>query len=537
VTVAPSLPALGAGDLQDALSGPSRPRLEAALAGFLQHQRWFGSKTATIAAVRIHDSGILGEQDEMAAAIVDVDLEDRRTQRYALPIARVHDDAASELLRTRRRAAIGWLDAPGGPLLADAMSIDRGCRLVGVLLARAGASPLAAGVLQVTIDVEGSKLEVLRSASVIRTGAEQSNSSVIFGGAGILKIYRRLEAGPHPELEMGRYLRAHGFDDVPAVLASIEYVHGADRYALAVLHELVSDATDGWKHALASIREYFARVSGMSATDAPSEGRAGGTPVIPEEPPAGAVRLVGTYLDAARMLGAQTARMHLALARGTGDAFAPEALTASDLTGIVNSARARAERALAHLDAVRRGVPADASERATLLLDQRRRLFECLETDIDPDGAMRMRCHQDYHLGQLLWTGERYALLDFEGEPARSLPERRAKRSPLTDVAGMLRSYSYAAWSGLFAHARAARRDALVDRPWAAAWERAVAGAFIQRYLDEAAGASFLPRDPAARVRLLQVLLLDKAAYELEYELNNRPDWILVPVEGLLALL
>jgi trehalose synthase-fused probable maltokinase len=536
VTAAPSLPAFGAPSLQAAFTGEARTRLESALGRFLQRQRWFGSKASTIAAVRVHDSGVLDERDHLAMAIVDVDFEDRRTERYALPVARLEGDAADEFLATHPHAAVGRLDSPTGPVLADAMSLDTGCRQLGIVLGRVSDVPLAAGAIQITRDAGDAMLDGLRTARIVRTGAEQSNSSVIFAGAAILKVYRRLQAGPHPELEMGRYLGAHGFNDVPAVLASIEYVDGTERYALAVLHELVAEATDGWKHALAAIGAYFESVDGRPSADASALHTE--TPVrIPGEPRTEAARVVGAYLDAARMLGSQTGRLHRTLAQGTGEAFAPEPLTGSDVANLIDSTRNRAMRALSRLAAARASVPPAAASRVDQLLERQARLFDGLDGAFDPAGAMRTRCHQDYHLGQLLWTGERYALLDFEGEPARTLSERRAKRSPLTDVAGMLRSYSYAAWSGLFARAAAANRDPMTDRPWAALWESAVAGAFMQRYLQATEGASFLPRHPAALEQLLRVLILDKALYELEYELNNRPDWILVPVEGLLALL
>ena len=154
-----------------------------------------------------------------------------------------------------------------------------------------------------------------------------------------------------------------------------------------------------------------------------------------------------------------------------------------------------------------------------------------------PIDGLRTRVHQDYHLGQLLWAGERYVLLDFEGEPARPLAERRAKRSPLVDVAGMLRSYSYAAWSALFRWSDRAGEDPHEHTAWATLWESVVVASFLGTYLEAARGAAFLPRDATELGSLLGLFVLDKALYELEYELNNRPGWIAVPVEGLLRII
>jgi maltose alpha-D-glucosyltransferase/alpha-amylase len=176
--------------------------------------------------------------------------------------------------------------------------------------------------------------------------------------------------------------------------------------------------------------------------------------------------------------------------------------------------------------------------RARALIAVQPALFERFDAVAGmPLGATKTRCHQDYHLGQLLWTGAKYALIDFEGEPARPLAERRRKRSPLTDVAGMLRSYSYAAWSGLFAWSRAHGADALERESWAALWETAVSGAFLSAYLSDTREAAFIPQDDRQLAALLELLMIDKALYELDYELNNRPDWLPVPVEGLLRLL
>jgi maltose alpha-D-glucosyltransferase/alpha-amylase len=212
-------------------------------------------------------------------------------------------------------------------------------------------------------------------------------------------------------------------------------------------------------------------------------------------------------------------------------------MTGDDMAGVVDSARVRGRRALAGLAALVPSLGPHAAARARLLLQHEAGLLERLDrASRRPLDVTRTRCHQDYHLGQLLWTGSRYALLDFEGEPARSLEERRAKRSPLTDVAGMLRSYSYAAWSGLFAWSTGTKRDPDRHEPWARLWEAAVGSTFLSAYLAGTREESFVPADDEAFDDLLGVLMLDKALYELQYEINHRPDWVLVPIEGLIRL-
>ena len=515
-----------------------RERLEDALLTFLTAQRWFGSRTRPIARVTIADAGPLQPRGAPWLLIVDVSFEDGGTGRYAVPVATLEPESARRLLAARPAAALAWLDSRDGRLLVDAVSDDAACR--GLLAAIEGASdsPLSVGSIRAERDAGPVLPEALDDMPVRRTGAEQSNSSMLFGAAAILKIYRRLETGPHPELELGRFLRREGFEDVPAVLGSMEYVRDGHASAFAVVHALVPRATDGWEHALRHADEYFARIGRRPLAEAvdamPAEG-----PLELARAPLGRPRaLVGEYLDAAATLGRQTAALHLTLSRGTGEALAPEPLGPGDLARLIEATRARARRALALLSSERRRLDSRTGARAERLIGRQPALFDRLDAlGAMPIDGLRTRVHQDYHLGQLLWTGERYVLLDFEGEPARPLAERRAKRSPLVDVAGMLRSYSYAAWSGLFRWSDHAGGEPHEHAAWAALWESAATASFLGTYLEAARGAAFLPHDPAHLGALLDLFMLDKALYELEYELNNRPGWVAVPVEGLLKIL
>lgn len=518
---------------------PARPVLEgAALPAFLCRQRWFAGKGRRISGTRIIDGGPLLPPLTPFVALVDITYEDGGTDRYALPLTVSTGEAAAALVEARPAAAVAWLDRPGGRLLVDALADDNACR--GLLAAvQAGREfRLQHGSVVSLRDAPPPGDEALASLTVRRTGAEQSNSSVIVGSRAVLKVYRRLEPGPHPELELGRYLRSAGFDDVPAVLGSMEYRRDGESFALAVLHALVPDAVDGWEHARSETADYYARVAGRPASEAVALCPQGRLLEVARTPLAAPVlRLVGDYLSAARTLGEQTAALHHTLARGVGAALEPEPLTGDDVARVAEAARERARRAFAELAARRASLPAHAGSRADALIGRQPALLDSLDRVADLSiQATRTRCHQDYHLGQLLWTGARYALLDFEGEPARPLAERRAKRSPLTDVAGMLRSYSYAAWSGFFTWARATGGDQDAHEPWAVLWEMAVGSTFLSAYLAGTHDDSFIPADDEAFERLLALLVLDKAVYELEYELNHRPDWLLVPVEGLIRL-
>ena len=478
-----------------------------------------------LTGTRILDYGRLRPTALPVLTVVLVEYEDGGHERYSVPLALATGATADTLSRAPAGPAMAWLDVEGSTLLIDGLADDASCaQLVSAINDRSSASTIEHPTAQGTVRAMRDRVPLFDSsadiASVRRTGAEQTNSSIVVGSSAILKMYRKLEAGVHPELEIGRYLWTHGFTDVPQVLGSLEYLHDGERVALAVLHALVPNAQDGWQHALTNVRAFYDR----RATSHPAT--------------ATAVEDVGTFLEAARILGDQTGHLHLTLAAASDPAMAPEPLTRDELTAVESGARVRADRVFGQLAQARRSAVSPARERFDSLFARKDDLGKQLDMLVSsPIRADKTRCHQDFHLGQVLWTGRRYALLDFEGEPLRPLSERRTKRSPLTDVAGMLRWYSYAAWSGLFGHAADRRVDPVTLEPQAREWESAVSGVFVTAYQEATRDASFLPDDPGGRERLLRLLMIDKALYELEYELNNRPDWILVPVEGLLCLI
>jgi maltose alpha-D-glucosyltransferase / alpha-amylase len=247
------------------------------------------------------------------------------------------------------------------------------------------------------------------------------------------------------------------------------------------------------------------------------------------------------YLRTALTLGQRTGEMHLALASDASDqAFAPETFDKKDLDAVTGGTLSQAHRALGALDrALSDGaLPPELVVRAEELLTARDTVLEHIRSAPALEfSASKIRVHGDYHLGQVLWTEGDFYILDFEGEPARPLHERRVKQSPLKDVAGMVRSFSYAAHAGLFALG-VARPDQVEHlEPWAQLWQTWATGAFLQGYLTAVDRALFLPAEASQRDALLRLFVLDKALYELNYELNNRPEWVRIPLLGILDLL
>ena len=244
-----------------------------------------------------------------------------------------------------------------------------------------------------------------------------------------------------------------------------------------------------------------------------------------------------------RRSGDRTAEVHLALASDTSDpAFSPEPFTAEDLASVRRSAVAQARTALDALrDAMKGGatrLPEDVAARAQTLLDNEQEVIDRIKAAAAAEFTVaKGRIHGDYHLGQVLWAEGDFYLIDFEGEPARPIAERRAKQSPMKDVAGMLRSFSYAAYAGLFAHSSTRPGQFAELEPWARLWQTWASAAFLTGYLATAGRALIVPAEPAQRNALLQLFMLDKAFYELNYELNNRPDWVRIPLAAILDVI
>jgi len=255
--------------------------------------------------------------------------------------------------------------------------------------------------------------------------------------------------------------------------------------------------------------------------------------------PEAVARAMGAYPGIASTLGRRTAEMHLALASdSTNRAFVPEPLVAADLERLTADATGQARQALQLLASVQSSLPEDVRRAADRLLQSGDTLLERIRSTPRLEFvASRIRVHGDYHLGQVLLSEGDFYILDFEGEPARPLSERRLKQSPLKDVAGMIRSFGYAAYAALFAHTASRPSELARLEPWARIWQLCSSSAFLGAYFAAVAGALFVPTAPAERDGLLELFVIDKMLTELSYELNNRPDWARIPLRGLLDLL
>ncbi len=533
---APRTPAVTVrGEWASILDRRRRQPLEALLPAFLERQRWFGAKGKEVAEAGI--ANLVPLAGGAVLAFVAVRYADGDPEIYALPLA--VRDAEGDGWAPPENAVIAELDAADGrwllfdgvwePAVAEA--------LLGMFDRRPPRSS--------TLDVERtSSFRRIRGAdrSPLPTqvaSAEQSNTSILFGDRLMLKLIRRLEPGPNPDLEIGRFLTERvAFPNVAQVAGAIT-ARGIGRQpaTLAIVHAFVPNEGDAWAYALDALDDYYQEALAR-ASQGPAPSPASPLDAWPPVRPGDEARdLVGPFLSNAELLGRRTAELHLALASRPDDpAFAPEPFTPLYQRSLYQTIRSLASRVLRLLRS-RFADVAGAGE----LLEREREVFDLLDRVMRGGRiqAVRTRVHGDFHLGQVLWTGSDFVIIDFEGEPARSLSERRIKRSPLADVAGMLRSFDYAAEQALRSPSTAmlAPADpAEVLGDWACAWRRWASAAFLHEFVRVAEG-SLAPADPDQALRLLRALVLEKAVYELGYEMDNRPDWVGTPVRGILELL
>ena len=526
--------------------GMGRKRLETVnLPDYLPQQRWFAAKARAIKSTRIINWAPIKEPHS-ALALVEVQFESGEPEVYQVPLAITLGAAANELRRIAPSAIIASvLSAKTDGLLHDGVYDDNVCLELLSLVGNGG--ELRASDGRVIRGVPGRVFQEIRGSAetplpVRRSTAEQSNTSIMYGDRFILKLFRRLQPGVNPDAEIGRHLTEKTtFDRIPPFAGSMELKPATDdgkATILTMLQGLVANEGDGWKWTVEELDRYFETSAPVPFPENASAEL--GDPLELSEHSVSQVARdhLGIYLDAASTLGRRTAELHLALAAPSDDpAFAPEPLTSENFQTVLSDFHQHASRVLDVLKERVPFLPDEVVEIAATVLSRRRRI-------LDYFGALkstsfrtqRIRIHGDYHLGQVLRVKTDFVILDFEGEPARPLEYRRSKQCPLKDVAGMLRSFSYAAYASLINYSARHSEDLTRLEPWAQLWERSAAAAFLRAYRETAQGAEFLPVDTSDFHKLLDVFLLEKALYEVLYELNARPAWVRIPLMGIMSL-
>ena len=498
---------------------------------FLQKQRWFGGKSREMRSASVTD-WVPFHDGSAVMTMVNVEYESGEPEMYFLPLAALYDNAALEARETNPNGVVVSIrDAQGEGILCDALMQESVCLELLSLLSKGkkidGVQGSIEGVPSSALLTSMDEEAGLRAQ---RSSAEQSNTSILFDDRLIMKCFRKQEFGPNPDTEIARFLTEHTeFGQIAPFGGSIEYARKDGGSAtLAMLQGLVANEGDGWAWTLEELERYF---EGCALSTPPAEND--------DKSVFEAVREhAGIYLDAAATLGRRSAEMHLALASSRMEDFRPEALEAGELDRLGDDLAEHAMRVMNLLKGNLSRLPDDEVEMGGLVISRRREIATRFrEVGAVRSRLQRTRVHGDYHLGQVLRVRGDFVILDFEGEPARTLTERRRKQLPVKDVAGMLRSFHYAAFSALVRHVARRPEDHQRMEPWATLWTRTISAEFLRAYRETANGSPVIPHDERDFQIILEAYVLDKALYELGYELNNRPEWVRIPLVGILSLL
>jgi maltose alpha-D-glucosyltransferase/alpha-amylase len=555
------------------LKGETRERLENEIfPKYLKSCRWFGGKAKTIRGVSIVESIPLAKNSDVSyALILEVKYTEGPNDSYLLPVSYAVTRKGEQPLEEfvveglRVRLDYEWLtikakmimdEFPQGVIARLYLGGDEGIlydaaydnKFREALLTTIIRRKKVKGNRGDLIGFHGKKFkrrlddkELSLSSQVLK--AEQSNTSILYGDKYYFKLFRGLKEGVNPDQEITRFLTEKAeFPQIPPFVGSMEYRRaGSEPIVIGLLQGFIPNQGDAWTFTIDALDRYFEKVLS----------RAKEIQEIPKAPPSlfdidfPSIPLLlrelieGHYLEMVTLLGRRTGEMHLALASSPDEPdFAPEPFSMLYQRSVFQAMRSLVRRVLEILRKTIKTLPEPLQEEASLMLGSEEKILNRLqEIVVRRLSAMKIRIHGDYHLGQVLYTGKDFMIIDFEGEPARELTERRLKGSPLRDVAGMVRSFHYAAYIALLKEASLRTEDIPVLEPWTNLWYRYVSGVFFKSYLDTVGSVPFIPSEKKELEIMLNAFLLEKAVYELGYELNNRPEWVIIPFRGLKDLL
>lgn len=555
------------------LEEPFRERLMSeVLPEYLPGCRWFGGKAKSLRDLRIVEKIPLAQDSGLSYLLfLEARYTDGGPEVYLLPLSFAvtgkSDQGLDEMVVEGLRVKLDydWLTVKGKMILeerpASVLARIRVGTEEGILFDAAFDEPFRETLLSAIARrkrIQGEEGEVVGSpgkmfrrllgerdlhlgSQVLK--AEQSNTSILYEDRFFLKLFRNLKEGINPDQEITRFLTEKGgFGHIPPFAGCLEYRRsGSESISLALLQGQVSSQRDAWTYTLNAVHRYFEQALSRSKeiTKIPPPPPSLLLVDFPSVPPLLKELIESQYLEMAALLGKRTGEMHLALAASPEEKdFAPEPFSMLYQRGIYQSLRTLLRKVFqtvrAQLPKLSEGCRREAEE----VLASEAKILKLFQNFLNRKfSAMRIRIHGDYHLGQVLYTGKDFIIIDFEGEPARALSERRLKRSAIRDTAGMVRSFHYAAFFALHKEAAVRKEDIPLLEPWANLWHQYISGIFLRGYFDTVGKAPFIPRETGELEIMNKIFLLEKAIYELGYEMNNRPEWVFVPLEGIQALL
>jgi len=532
-----------------ALSDTLKISLQKALPSYVRRSRWFREKTLKIREVHIVDAFSFGSGELRSWMLIcELNFADEQTERYVVPVAFASGETADRIREETPQAVI--TSATVGEIegvLYDGVFSETFRQ--GLFYALTGKRKLK-GIFGSVEPRKGKAFRIGTNGTDDSAGsssrvlsAEQSNTSILYNDTQFFKLYRKLESGVNPDVELVQFLSEHQrFPAVPGFVGSLTYgATGEDQSSLAMMTEFVPNHGDAWEYTRDAIDRFFETV----LVEADSPDQLGKIPAslldvrtegIPDR---FLERVDGFFLEMIELLGRRTGELHLALAgRNDLPAMAPEPFSKLYQRSLYQSLRSLTRRVVTTMKKAGPDLPEKIRPAIGQFVDREAEILERFKTiTVTRIDAKKIRIHGDYHLGQVLFTGRDFVIIDLEGEPARPLSERRLKFSAFRDVAGMLKSFHYAIYGRYLETAAIRPEDAPRLEVWIKPWYTLVGGVFLQGYFNTVGSASFVPQDQTAVSTALNVFLLEKAVYEVGYEADNRPDWLEIPLAGIRFIL
>lgn len=532
----------------DVFSEKTKQALEQeVLPEYIANCRWYGEKGRTMRKIIISDVFHIPQPGILARILfIEISYNEGIPQTYFLPLFVAENEEMALIRKDYPQAVISQLQIEDkNALLCDGLYSQEFRKLLFDMIMHR--KKLKAANAQIKGYPSDNAKNILGNRDLplnsVILKAEQSNSSIVYGKTAIMKIFRRIEKGINPDSQITRFLSEKArFPYVPKFLGAIDCRRdNLEAISIGMFQELIQNQSDGWSFTLENARKFFERVLSMDTEAlktayANSSADAAGLNKNDES----FKELGGDFfLEMIRTLGQRSAQMHLALSSSNDNAdFNPEPFSYLYQRSVYQSMNSLSRYVFGLL----RSNYKKFSSKNKELIDEAislephigRNLKRIISKKIT---AEKIRIHGDFHLGQVLFTGKDFMIIDFEGEPAKSIGERSLKRSPVRDVAGMARSFHYAAYTGLFKHPLVRAEDISTLEPWVRLWYTHISAIFLDSYLLTTQGASFLPKDKEDFNILFDVFILGKALYEIGYEVNNRPDWISIPLKGIKYIL
>jgi len=532
---------------EEILDSDALPQILDALRTHLRRVRWFGGKGKAIRTVGVASHLIVATRSRpIYLLLVEVTYTTGNKDNYVLPLGFATGEAQTRLSQDSPDFVIAQLRPAGeAGVLYEAIGNEELHAALLETISRGRTRKMDRGLL---VAQRGDRFTATLGDRTLPLAsrllkAEQSNTSIIYEDRFLLKLYRRVEEGVNPDSELPRHLTEEtDFAGIPAYAGSLEWQrNGTGTVGLAMLMQYVPNQGDAWSFTLDSLHRSFDHALTIRTLQkAPPPLPASVAPIDPDDVPLAVRDFIGSvYVEMVGLLARRTGELHRALASlSQSPDVAPEPFSLLYQKSLYQSLRGLVLKVFGELERNLKPLPPATTQAVRNVLAAQKAVLARFARLVEKKIAtVKIRTHGDYHLGQVLYTGKDFVIIDFEGEPARSMTERRLKQPALRDVAGMIRSFHYAAHGSLILRAAKLGADVEYLRHWADLWYYYVSGMFLHAYLKTVGDSPVVPKDVAERTTLFEVFLLEKAVYELGYELNNRPDWLMIPVRGIQGLI